>query len=137
MAKRGGGQTLLSLDASESEAAYLSEPVDERTPEQIFEHRWVHTLLQRAFDCLAAEYVAANKAVLFETLKDFQPRQPGSPTYGQIGSRLGMSEAAVKSAVQRMRQRHREVLRDVVAQTVTSAQEVEEEMRHMREVLNR
>ena len=135
--KRGGGQTLLSLDAGVGEEGYLSEPVDELTPEQIFERRWVQTLLQRAFDRLAAEYVKVDKAALFEALKDFQPRQPGSLTYAQIGAGLGTTEAAVKSAMQRMRQRHREILREEIAQTVTSAKEVEEEIRHMREVLNR
>jgi RNA polymerase sigma factor (sigma-70 family) len=71
--KRGGGQALLSLDAGEGEEGYLSEPVDELTPEQIFERRWVQTLLQRAFDRLAPEYVKGDKAALFEALKDFQP----------------------------------------------------------------
>ena len=55
--KRGGGHALLSLDVGEGEEGYLAEPVDELTPEQIFERRWVQTLLQRAFDRLAAEYV--------------------------------------------------------------------------------
>ena len=128
---------MLSLDAGEDEEGYLSEPVDELTPEQIFERRWVQTLLQRAFDCLAAEYASVEDAALFEALKDFQPRQPGSLTYAQIGARLGTTEAAVKSAMQRMRERHREILREVIAQTVTSAGEVEEEIRNMREVLNR
>jgi len=135
--KRGGGQALLSLDAGEGEEGYLSEPVDELTPEQIFERRWVQTLLQRAFDRLAAEYVTVDQAALFEALKDFQPRQPGSQTYAQIAAGLGTTEAAVKSAMQRLRQRHREILRDVIAQTVSSASEVEEEIRHMRAVLNR
>jgi RNA polymerase sigma factor (sigma-70 family) len=135
--KRGGGQTLLSLDAGEGEEGYLSEPVDQLTPDQIFERRWVQTLLQRALDRLAAEYVKVDKAALFEALKDFQPRQSGSLTYAQIGDDLGTTEAAVKSAMQRLRQRHREILREEIAQTVTSANEVEEEIRHMREVLNR
>ena len=135
--KRGGGRALLSLDAAEGEEGYVSEPVDELTPEQIFERRWVQTLLQRAFDRLAAEYVKVDKAALFEALKDFQPRQSGSLTYAQIGDGLGTTEAAIKSAMQRLRQRHREILRKVIAQTVTSAKEVEEEIRHMREVLNR
>jgi RNA polymerase sigma factor (sigma-70 family) len=135
--KRGGGRPLLSLDAGEGEEGYLSEPVDQLTPEQIFERRWVQTLLQRAFDRLAAEYVKVDKAALFEALKDFQPRQSGSLTYAQIGEGLGATEAAVKSAMQRLRQRHREILRDEIAQTVNSAKEVEEEIRHMREVLNR
>ncbi|MGZ8939907.1 MAG: RNA polymerase sigma factor [Limisphaerales bacterium] len=135
--KRGGGQKLLSLNASEGEEGYLSEPVDELTPEQVFERRWVQTILQRVFDRLAVEYVKGGKAGLFEELKDFQPRQSGSLTYAQIGARLGTTEAAVKSAMQRLRQRHREILREEIAQTVTSTNEVEEEIRHMREVLNR
>ena len=135
--KRGGGHKLLSLDVGEGEEGYLSEPVDELTPEQIFEHRWAQTLLQRALDRLAAEYVKIDKAALFEALKDFQPRQPGAPTYAQIGAGLGTTEAAVKSAMQRLRERHREILREVIAHTVTSAREVEEEIRHVREVLSR
>ena len=135
--KRGGGQKLLSLDAGDGEEGYLSEPVDELTPDQIFERQWVQTLLQRAFDRLAAEYVKVDKAALFEALKDFQPRQPGSLTYAQISARLGTTEAAVKSAMQRPRQRHREILREVIAPTVTSAKEVEAEIRPMREVLDR
>ena len=37
LCRRGGGRTLLSLDAAEGEAGYLSEPADELTSEQIFE----------------------------------------------------------------------------------------------------
>jgi len=135
--KRGGGHTVLSLDAGEGEEGYLSEPVDQLTPEKIFERRWVQTLLQRAFDRLEAEYVKVDNAALFEALKDFQPRQPGCLTYAQIAAGLGTTEAAVKSAMQRMRQRHREILREEISHTVTSPMEVEEEIRHMREVLNR
>ena len=135
--KRGGGHALLSLDAAEGEEGYLSEPPDELTPEQIFERRWVQTLVQRAFDRLAAEYVKVDNAALFEALKDFQPRRAGSLTYAQIAAGLGTTEAAVKSAMQRMRQRHREILREEISHTVTSPMEMEEEIRHMREVLNR
>ena len=50
---------------------------------------------------------------------------------------LGMTEAAVKSAVQRMRQRHRELLREEIAHTVTRPEEIEEELRHFRALLGR
>jgi RNA polymerase sigma-70 factor (ECF subfamily) len=43
--KRGGGQTLFSLDAAEGEEGYVSEPVDELTPEQIFAHE-IHQPLE-------------------------------------------------------------------------------------------
>jgi RNA polymerase sigma factor (sigma-70 family) len=135
--KRGGGTIVLSLDATEGEEGYLSELADRLTPDQIFERRWVQTLLQRALQRVAGEYAKADKAALFDALKDFQPRQPGSQTYAQIGKPLGMTEAAIKSAMQRLRHRHREILHEEIAQTVTSAEDVDEEIRHMREVLNR
>ena len=94
-------------------------------------------LLQQALDRLAAEYIGLGKAALFEALKDFQPRQANSATYAQIAADLGTTEAAVKSAMQRMRERHREILREEIGRTVSSAKEVDEEIRHMREVLNR
>ena len=134
--KRGGGSRALSLDACDDQGNYLNEPVDELTPEQVFERRWVQTVLQRALDRLSAEYVNSNKVSLFEALKDFQPRQSGSQTYAQIAASLGTTEGAVKSAMQRLRQRHREILRDEIAQTVSSVTEVDEEIRHMRKVLN-
>jgi hypothetical protein len=86
---------------------------------------------------LEDEYTGTGRGALFEALKDYQPREAGAPTYAQIGRGLGMSEAAVKSAVQRMRQRHRELLRDEVAQTVTRPEELEDEIRYLREVLIR
>jgi len=74
---------------------------------------------------------------LFERLQDYQPREAGGQSYAQLGDVLGMTEAAVKSAVQRMRQRHRELLREEIAGTVTRPEEIEEELRHFRAVLGR
>jgi hypothetical protein len=46
-----------------------------------------------------------------------------------------MSEGAVKVAVHRLRRRYRQLLREEVAQTVASPDEVEAEMRHLINVL--
>jgi RNA polymerase sigma-70 factor (ECF subfamily) len=46
-----------------------------------------------------------------------------------------MSTDAVKMAVCRLRQRYHELLRDEIAQTVSTAAEVEEEIRHLFAVL--
>jgi RNA polymerase sigma-70 factor (ECF subfamily) len=42
-----------------------------------------------------------------------------------------MSEAAVKMAVHRLRQRYRDCLRAEIAQTVATAGEIEDELRHV------
>lgn len=82
-------------------------------------------------------FEARGQADLFETLQDHQPREHGGRSYAEIGRGFGMTEAAVKSAVQRMRHRHRELLREEIAHTVTRPEEIEEELRQFREVLSR
>jgi RNA polymerase sigma-70 factor (ECF subfamily) len=135
--KRGGGQVLISLDATAEEDGYLHEPVDELTPDQVFERRWAQTVFQTALDRLHEEYRARNQSALFERLQDYQPHEPGGKSYAQLGEEFAMTEAAIKSAVQRMRQRHREVLREEVAHTVMRREEIEEELRYFRSVLGR
>jgi len=135
--KRGGGCVFVSLNEPAGEDGYLLEPVDELTPDQVFERRWAQTVLQTALDRLRDEYTARDQAALFERLQDYQPREPGGQSYAQLGEEFAMTEAAVKSAVQRMRHRHRELLREEVAQTVTRPEEIEEELRHFRALLGR
>lgn len=133
--KRGGGKAILSLEQITEEGSFLKEPVDHLSPDQVFERRWAQTVFQAALNRLRDEYVETGRGTFFDLLKDFQPRQPGSPSYAEIGERFGMTEAAVKSAMQRMRQRHREILREEIAHTVTSPAEIDEEIQHLREAL--
>jgi RNA polymerase sigma-70 factor (ECF subfamily) len=133
--KRGGECVFVSLDEPVGEEGYLLEPVDELTPDQVFERRWAQAVLQTALDRLREEYAARGQIALFERLQDYQPREPGGQSYAQLGAEFGLTEAAVKSAVQRMRQRHRELLREEIAHTVTRPEEIEEELRHFRALL--
>jgi RNA polymerase sigma-70 factor (ECF subfamily) len=132
--KRGGGQVFISMDGEEG---YLLEPVDSLTPDEVFERRWAQAVLQKALNRLREEYLARGQGDLFARLQDYQPREPGGQSYAQIGDEFAMSEAAVKSAVQRMRQRHRELLREEVAQTVSRPEEIDEEIRYFRALLAR
>ena len=134
--KRGGGKIFVPLDSSDESVPYFAEPVDSLSPDQVFERRWAQTVFQVALNRLRDEYVESGRGPFFELLKEFQPREPGAPSYVEIGRKFEMTEAAVKSAVQRMRQRHREILREEIAHTVTSPGEIDEEIRHLREVLS-
>ncbi len=133
--KRGGGCVFISLNEPAGEDGYLLEPVDDLTPDQVFERRWAQAIMQRGLDRLREEYAARGQTALFELLQDYQPREAGGLSYAQLGAGLGLTEAAVKSGVQRMRQRHRELLREEIAQTVTRPEEIEEELRHFRALL--
>lgn len=51
--------------------------------------------------------------------------------YRTVAERLGMTPAAVKTAGYRMRKRYRELLLSEIAQTVSSAEEVQDELRFL------
>lgn len=127
--KRGGGQSLLSLDFQAGERRYTLEPVDHATPEAIFERRWALTLLDQVLGRLKQEFAGAGKGAQFELLKSALTGDGTTALYSELGEQLGISEQAVKVAVHRLRRRYRELLRAEIAQTVTTADEVDEELR--------
>ncbi len=130
-AKRGGGHELISLNDEEAESRYALEPADNTTAEKIFERRWATTLLDQAIAKLRDEYVHAEKADLYAQLKDCLTVESRSVPYSALAVRLKMSEGAIKVAVHRLRARYREVLREEIAQTVSSVEDVEEELQHL------
>ncbi|MBI2929871.1 MAG: sigma-70 family RNA polymerase sigma factor [Verrucomicrobia bacterium] len=135
--KRGGGQALVWLDSADAEQRFASEPIDADTPETLYEQRWALTLLEAALSRLREEYTASGRGPLFDLLKPYVWGEKNAATYSEIAAQLDLTEEAVKKAVQRMRQRFRDLLRAEIAQTVTTVGEVEEELRHLIQVLRR
>lgn len=68
-------------------------------------------------------------------MKTFEPGEQLELSYAEAASRLGISESALKSKIHRLRQRHRELVREEISQTVCTAAEVDEELRHLMAVL--
>jgi len=134
--KRGGGRQVLSLDAQEAEQRYRLEPADEHSPEKIFEHRWAMTLLDQVLARLGQEFTEAGKLYLFERLQGFLVEGTGGKTFAEVARNVGMTEEALKKAVQRMRRRYHQLFREEIAQTVASPAEVDEELRHLCAVLS-
>jgi RNA polymerase sigma factor (sigma-70 family) len=127
--KRGGHHVLIPIDVRSAETSYALEPVENVTPETIFERRWALALLQNVLAQLRAEYLREGKTKLFDQLRSTLTGERQTLPYAEIGTRLQMSEAAVKVAVHRLRQRYRELLRKEIAHTVSGPEEVEDEMR--------
>ena len=132
--KRGGGKKLLPLDSGEAESRYALEPVDPITAERIFDRRWALTLLDQVLSRLRREFTASGKEELFNELK--QTLTGDASSYAQIGERLGMTEGAVKVAAHRLRGRYRDLIRQEVAQTVQSPENVEDELRDLMAALS-
>ncbi len=130
--KRGGGVTVLSLDLEAAEGRFQQEPSSNETPERIFDRRWALTLLDRVIGGLSTEMLGRGKRPLFETLKPYLTGDAPQLSYAETAARLGMSEAAIKVAVHRLRRRFRELLLDEIGQTVSSPEEIESELSHLR-----
>jgi RNA polymerase sigma-70 factor (ECF subfamily) len=133
--KRGGGRSTLSLDIEAAQQRYLLEPADTFTPEKLFDRRWALTLLERSLEALAQEYQQQDKKSLYDELKCHLVGDAGSSTYSEAAARLGMSEAAVKKAAQRLRERCRAIMRQEILATVRSPEQLEDEVRNLFAIL--
>jgi RNA polymerase sigma factor (sigma-70 family) len=135
--KRGSGARALSLNLEEGESRFALEHCEHETPESLFEKRWVFTLLEHVRERLRHEYAQAHKADLFDELRVYLQSDRAGPPYAEVASRRGMSEGAVKVAVHRLRHQYGELLRHEISRTVSSAAEVDEELRALIAVVGR
>jgi RNA polymerase sigma factor (sigma-70 family) len=135
-AKRGGGQKLFSLEEIEAKRLGDFTNQGELTPDKLFDLRWALTVMEEALGRLRQELTAAGKSEQFGQLKKFLTEDPGEDEYAAVGQRLGIAVPTVAVNVHRLRNRYRELVRAEVAQTVRNPFELDEEMRHLCEVLS-
>jgi RNA polymerase sigma-70 factor (ECF subfamily) len=135
--KRGGDFTFVPLEDDDAEARYRAEPADEMSPDKLLDRRWALTVLDMSLQQLKKEYNEAGKAAQFDALhRNLSGGNDAPRSFAEIGALLGMSEDAARQAAFRMRTRFGDVLRQCVAQTVASPQELEAELKHLRAVLS-
>ena len=125
--KRGGRVTTLSLDFKSADERYQCEPVDHQTPERLFDRVWALTILHQTMDQLAEDYKSGGKSDLFDALR-WQLIDPQPQSLSGVARDLSMSDGAIRVAAHRMRQRYRQRLRDMVAQTVSEPDQIDEEL---------
>ena len=129
--KRGGFAAVVSIDQELAESRFAAEPSHNVQPDVLFDRQWAMTLLDQALSRLQEEYVASGRAKLFEYLQSCLAREESALPYAEIAARLNLTEPAVKMAVHRLRARYRETLRAEIAHTVSSPEEVEDEIRQL------
>jgi DNA-directed RNA polymerase specialized sigma24 family protein len=130
--RRGGGCQIFSLDEANADERYQLELADTATPELLFERRWARTVLGLALDRLATEINAER----FGVLKDFLLEDKGAVSYAAAAAQLGLTEAAVTSAIYRMRGRFRALMHEEISHTVETQEEVGQEIRHLLAMLS-
>jgi RNA polymerase sigma-70 factor (ECF subfamily) len=129
--KRGGGRAHVPIDADWAEERYSVEPVDRITPELLFQRQWAVTLLDNVFAALRDDYTRNGKAAVFEELKAAISCNAEPSAYAVSATKLGLTEAAVKVAVHRLRQRYRRLLHDQIARTVDSPDDINDELMNL------
>jgi RNA polymerase sigma-70 factor (ECF subfamily) len=72
---------------------------------------------------------------MFEELRGFLPGGCGGESRAESAARRGVSAGAIDVAVHRLRKRFGELLREEIAQTVSSTAEVDEEIKYLIEVV--
>jgi len=136
--KRGGDREFVLLDSEIEalEALYVCDPssaiLDE---EQDYEQRWAQTLIACALARLSEEFSGPTRARLFRELKPFLCGGVELPSQLEIAARLEMPVDTLRSHLLRLRVRYAELLREEVARTIGTADDVDEELRHFRKII--
>jgi RNA polymerase sigma-70 factor (ECF subfamily) len=129
--RRGGGRQLFSLDWAAAEQRFDLEPADQATPDKAFDKQWATALLDEVLRQLEDGYRRERKLEMFQALKQTLAGPRESQPYANLATQLGMNEGALRVAVHRLRKRYRALLQAEIANTVTSPEEVKEEMAHL------
>lgn len=134
--KRGKGKQIFSIDASPSDWVMSIASSRELSPEQIYEQHWALNILDIALQRLESEFSARKASREFSAIRDVLTGSMDSLPYREIAEQLDKTEGAVKVMVHRARKRYGQLLREEVAHTVCSGDDVESEIRHLFDALD-
>ncbi|PTX92965.1 RNA polymerase subunit sigma-24 [Spartobacteria bacterium LR76] len=134
--KRGGQHQIVSLDEESAESRFSREPAHTASPDALYERNWALALLENVLRRLEDDLAREGKTAWADILRPLLTSGRGEIDYAAAASQLGISEGAARVAVHRLRQRYRQLIRSEVAETVGTEDEVDEELRHLFQVLS-
>ena len=124
--KRGGDQTILSLDFADGEREYVLEVASGEKPETVLNRTWARTLWKQAITELKGEP---------SHLEAFQ-LYLGDAGYEEIAKKTGLTPAAAKMAVHRMKGQLRDIVQHYILQTVQDEDELKVEIAEFMSLLS-
>ena len=130
--KRGGGHVPISIDLLEAESWYKPAAVETTTPESLFERRWALSVLDQVMARLRAEYSAMGKTDQFARLEALLTKDARCEPLAQ---EMGVSAGALRMSLHRLRRKYRHILREEIAETVSTPTEIDDEIRFLMSVL--
>ena len=125
--RRGGGKAIISLDVSGLESeAFLSDR-DRLGPEEMFDRQWASDVIGQCLAELKRQLEAEGKSIYYQVYESYYAGD-GRPTYGRVAIQLGLTEQNVKNYLESARARFEELVRSRLLQSVTSFDELSEEI---------
>jgi len=131
--KRGGGTAPVSL---EELAGTGIEPAAAPADDRRFDAAWAERVLEVAMDALELGMSEQGRSGEFAALVAFLGGSASQAGMDSAAAALGVSAAAIKSKIFRLRQRYRDVILGEVSRTVGTPHEAEAEMAYLFEVLS-
>ena len=117
--KRGGGRSVASLDAMHEGNPSAHDPVDDMTPDRVWQLDWALALLASVKQQLAAEYSRLGKAREFALLQPFLPQSSvPEPPRGEVAASLKIEAKELAVLIFRLRQRLNDCIIAAVRETL-------------------
>ena len=135
--KRGGDVVIESIESTDSGTSHglsIADPAAE-AGDAWFDRHWALAVMERGLDAVRDSFAEAGKTEHFETLKPWLIGDVESLSQADAAATLGISTGAVKVAIHRMRQKFGEAIRQEIAETVDTEEEVSGELRYLIEAL--
>lgn len=104
--------------------------------ERSFDRAWLISLMQKAVETLSGEMEKAGDERLFALLAPLLDGRPLGLPRSELASRLEVPVSGLTTTILKMGQRYRYFLEQEVRQSVTSSEELEEEIRQLQAVWN-
>ena len=108
---------------------------ESQAPDALFDRQWGLAVLDHALTILAAEHDQRGKIGQFQLLKPWLTGDVDA-SQAELAAHLNLGEGAVKVAIHRLRKRFRDLVKEEIAQTVSTEQEAREELRYLIEVVS-
>ena len=136
--KRGGDVVVESIESSDSETSpglSIADPGAE-AGDAYFDRHWALAVMERGVNAVRDSLAQSGKVEHFEVLKPWLVGDVESLSQADAAATLGTSTGAVKVAIHRMRQKFSEAIRQEIAETVETDEEVAGELRYLIEALH-
>jgi RNA polymerase sigma factor (sigma-70 family) len=135
--KRGGDVIIESIESTGNETSpglSIADPTAE-VGDAWFDRHWALAVMERGLDVVQDSFAQSGKSEQFEILKPWLMGDVEAFSQANAAAELGISAGAVKVAIHRMRQKFGEAIRQEIAETVDSEEEIAGELRYLIEAL--